>query len=165
MMVAVVTRYVCAEYMDLDDWVTCNNPSGRVDMSSIITNHPLRFFIGAVAVPLAPSLATPAPPLPPGQETSCLSPASYRCDALTTVVALLGYHGVVWRGAEERIAVGGGSSPGGRSPRPGDGVRYESRRVFSMLLWSRARPSQVGGRGEGTALVMLDDRDCDYEDV
>ena len=102
MMVAVVTRYVCAEYMDLDDWVTCNNPSGRVDMSSIITNHPLRFFIGAVAVPLAPSSATPAPPLPPGQETSCLSPASYRCDALTTVVALLGYHGVVWFGVVQR---------------------------------------------------------------
>ena len=97
MMVAVVTRYVCAEYMDLDDWVTCNNPSGRVDMSSIITNHPLRFFIGAVAVPLAPSLATPA-----------AAAASWAGDLLSVTGVLplrcahdccgpLGYHGVVQR--------------------------------------------------------------------
>ena len=100
MMVAVVTRYVCAEYMDLDDWVTCNNPSGRVDMSSIITNHPLRFFIGAVAVPLAPSSATPAPPLPPGQETSCLSPASYRCERSRLLWPSLDI--MVWFGVVQR---------------------------------------------------------------
>jgi hypothetical protein len=165
MMVAVVTRYVCAEYMDLDDWVTCNNPSGRVDMSSIITNHPLRFFIGAVAVPLAPSLATPTAPTAAAAFLSRRHLVCHRRPYAAMRSRLLWPPWISWCGAEERIAVGGGSSPGGRSPRPGDGVRYESRRVFSMLLWSRARPSQVGGRGEGTALVMLDDRDCDYEDV
>lgn len=37
------------EYLDLNDWVSCNNPSGRVDVSSIITNHPLRFFVGTLS--------------------------------------------------------------------------------------------------------------------
>jgi hypothetical protein len=44
-------------------------------------------------------------------------------------------------------------------------VRYESRRLFSMLLWSRGRRAPVGGEGDGQATVFLDDRDCDYEDV
>jgi|EP01043_Picozoa_sp_COSAG02_P001668 hypothetical protein len=44
-------------------------------------------------------------------------------------------------------------------------MRYESRRLFSMLLWSRGRRAPVGGEGDGQAVVFLDDRDCDYEDL
>lgn len=44
-------------------------------------------------------------------------------------------------------------------------MRYESRRLFSLLLWSRGRKSPVGGGGDGQALAFLDDRDCEWEDL
>lgn len=68
--------------------------------------------------------------------------------------------------AEEKTAINGteASSPGKAPRADAPASAYASKRLLSVVMWSWGRANKVGGEGDGTAAVWLDDTSCDFDD-